>query len=1202
MKKCAFRLAVVALASAALAPAQSDRGTITGTVTDPASAVVPAAKLVLRNVENNSVVDGQTTATGNFTFGSLTVGNYELTVEAAGFKKVIRGGLRVEIAQTMRLDIALEVGTASESVTVTAEAPVLRTENAEQSMNVRGDKVNEMPINFGGGGSAGGGIRNWLSFIILAPGVSGTSWNSTVNGLPSGSYGNFRVYLEGQDATDLNNPNWGPMLSAASVETINEFAVQSTNFSAEFGQVAGGFYNFTTKSGTNQFHGSAYEYWANEAMDAARPFVDPNTGLKKKDRDRKNDYGFTIGGPVWIPKLYNGTNKTFFFASLEMFGNNQLSSASYSTVPTAAYRTGDFSAALTGRTLTDSSTGMTFPENGIYDPLTTQTVNGRVVRSLFPNNTVPKTRMDPVSLKIQDMIPAPVASGNTLNWLPNIVTNTKQHLPGFKVDHILSDKTRLSVYYTQQSTDSPAYPDGLPAPLTGARPKIVESKTGRVNVDHTFTPALFAHFGAGVNRFLNPDSSPESVLGYDAVGKLGLVGSALNPSGFPQLSSMGVNNQGGAGNYGPTTADHQYTTKLNFTASATWVKNQHNFKFGGESKNDVYTDINVQGAYGQYTFGNGPTAVPYLGTSSVGGGSIGAGYATFLLGQVTYSNVNAPRQIQMRRTSWALYAQDNWKVTRKLTLDLGIRWDWTPFGREHNNMLSEIGLTTPNPSAGNLPGGYIFAGSGPGRCNCQFTSTYPYAYGPRLGAAYQLNAKTVLRAGWGITYSGSDSWAYLNGGIPTAGLGLNSVTASSQFGYSTGQFQSGIVYDPAVLYKATFDPGVAPLKGSLAASPAWGPQWWDPQAGRPSRINQWNIAVQRQLTRDMSIEVAYVANRGVWEEARGLMRLNAISPARLKALGLDLTNAATRTLLTSQIGSAAAAAAGYKAPYAGYPATATVAQTLRPFPQFNDSLAAWFSPLGNNWYDSLQAKFTRRFSRGLDISSSFSWQKELCLGSSGCAGVYNAFDRQSNKGLMPSSKPFVWVTAFTWETPKVTSNRVVRQLTGGWMWGGLLRYASGNLISVASSRNNLGTYDFNTGTLFNRVAGVPLFLQDPNSGTIDPNSKNLILNPAAWVDAPAGTWGQGSAYFNDYRWQHQVSESMNFGRAFRFKERITFNIRAEFFNVFNRKYLNTPSNSNPLATPTFNQFGQPTGGFGYITNTPGMSGSRNGQLVARITF
>ena len=183
--------------------------------------------------------------------------------------------------------------------------------------------------------------------------------------------------------------------------------------------------------------------------------------------------------------------------------------------------------------------------------------------------------------------------------------------------------------------------------------------------------------------------------------------------------------------------------------------------------------------------------------------------------------------------------------------------------------MSEIGLNTRNPAAGGPSGGYIFAGDGPGRCNCQFTKTYLFAFGPRLALAYQLNAKTVLRAGWGISYNGSDSWAYMNGGLPAAGLGFNSVTASAQYGYTTSQFADGLKYDQYGLYKATYNPGVAPLPGGLAASPAWGPQWIDPQAGRPSRINQWNLAVQRQLSGSMSLEIAYVGNRGVWERRAG---------------------------------------------------------------------------------------------------------------------------------------------------------------------------------------------------------------------------------------------------------------------------------------------------------------------------------------------
>ena len=330
--------------------------------------------------------------------------------------------------------------------------------------------------------------------------------------------------------------------------------------------------------------------------------------------------------------------------------------------------------------------------------------------------------------------------------------------------------------------------------------------------------------------------------------------------------------------------------------------------------------------------------------------------------------------------------------------------------------------------------------------------------------------------------------------------------------------------------------------------------------------------------------------------------LNAISPARLQALGLNLTNPATRTLLTSGICSATAAAAGYKVPYASYPCSASVAQSLRPFPEYNNSLPAWFDPLGNSWYDALQMKFVRHFSRGLDVSSSFSYQKEECLGSNGCAGINDAFNRSENKGLNPNSTPFLWVTAYTYEIPRFGTNKMIRAVVGGWTWGGILRYGSGALIAVPTSNNNMSAYTFNTNTRMMPVPGVPMFLQNPNCNCIDPNSNQQILNPAAWVDAAPGFWGQGASYYNNYRWQHQASENMNFGRTFRVRERMSLNVRAEFFNVFNRLYLPVPSASNPAATSTFNKSGVPTAGFGYIINSSSIGGQRNGQLVARFVF
>ncbi|HYP12846.1 MAG TPA: carboxypeptidase regulatory-like domain-containing protein [Bryobacteraceae bacterium] len=356
--------------------AQSDRGSITGTVMDPAGAMVPAAAVVARNTETGSVFQSVTTQTGNYTIPSLPVGVYELSVEAPGFKKSTQTGLQIQVAQTIRLDLTLQIGSAAETVNVTAEAPMLRTENAEQSVNVSGNRINALPLNFGGGGGSTGTIRSWTSFIVLSPGVSGTGTGARVNGIPPN---NFKIIVEGQDVTSGNDTGWTSTVTQASVEMIQEFSLQTSNFAAEFGQVGGGLFNFTTRSGTNQFHGSAYNYFQNEALDAYRPVP-----LRARPRSRKNNFGGTIGGPVWIPKLFDGRNRTFFFFNYEMFRTNVTSAGNLATLPTDAYRSGDFSAALTGRQLGTDPLGRPIMENTIYDPLTSRTVNGVVVRDRSP--------------------------------------------------------------------------------------------------------------------------------------------------------------------------------------------------------------------------------------------------------------------------------------------------------------------------------------------------------------------------------------------------------------------------------------------------------------------------------------------------------------------------------------------------------------------------------------------------------------------------------------------------------------------------------------------------------------------------------------------------------------------------------------------------------------------------------------------------
>jgi len=278
--------------------AQNDRGTLTGTVQDPANAMVPNAPVTAINMATGAESRTVTTGTGNYTIPSLPAGNYKLTVEVAGFKKFTQEGIEVQVAQTYRIDVTLQVGATTETVTITAKAPLLKTESAEQSTVITGERINDLPLNFGGGGGSVGGIRSPYSFNVLSPGVAGSGSNpgnanpgdvANVNGLQAST---FRVQVEGQDATSQNDIGWTSTVSQPSVDMIQEFSLQTSNFAAEFGQIGGGLYNFTTKSGTNELHGAAYEYFTNEAFDAYRPFTYQNP------RSRKNDFGGTIGGPV----------------------------------------------------------------------------------------------------------------------------------------------------------------------------------------------------------------------------------------------------------------------------------------------------------------------------------------------------------------------------------------------------------------------------------------------------------------------------------------------------------------------------------------------------------------------------------------------------------------------------------------------------------------------------------------------------------------------------------------------------------------------------------------------------------------------------------------------------------------------------------------------------------------------------------------
>ena len=1195
--------------------AQSDRGTITGTISDPAGAVVAGAKIEVRNTQTEAQYETASTTTGNYTLAQLPAGAYQLTASVTGFKQYVRTGINVLVAQTLRIDIPLEVGNIAETVTVNADAPLLRTESSELSDNVKIDRVNDLPIVQVGGGSSG--IRNPLAVTQLIP---GSSWASNeylrVNGTPNNTQA---LRIEGQDSsTGLYNGT--PQMTAPSVDSIQEFSVQTSNYNAEFGQAGGAVFNTTMKSGTNSFHGSAYDYIVNEALNASTPYSN------LKARMRRHDYGFTFGGPVWIPGVYDGHDKTFFFFNFEQFREKQISNNRPQTVPIAAYRNGDFSSILVGypdHPIGTDQAGHPIYENEIYNPYTTQTVDGKTFRLPFmgcdgqhmnvictdpgsPNYTP----FDPVALKIQDYIPLPnqpVAQFPfTNNYLPIFESPSVTTIPAVKIDHQLSPKVKISGFYSHGYTESHNLilyggADGLPYPLTAARDYYGPTDTIRLSLDDAITPTMLLHVGVGMIYYRFADDSP--VTDFDTEKELGLTGT-YGRGRFPYFPGMTQGSYGGMVGMGPMGQSNMVEERPTANASLTWVKSNHTVKLGAEMTLDGFPSTVFNNANGQFAISANQTALPV--GQWLGGKSVGFPYASFLLGAVNNGSIALPAESHLGQQAWALFVQDSWKVTRKLTLDYGLRWDYQTYLTETYGRMSSFGLTTPNPKTDNIPGATVFEGYGEGRCNCDYAENYPYAFGPRFGAAYQINPKTVFRVGIGIVFSKAP-----NNDFATLGIYGNNMFRSPGLNQPAMWLKDGV---PIVPVWPNYDPGQQPVyAGTIGTAPTL----VDRNAGRPPRQIQWSIGFQREITKNLAVDVSYVGNRGVWWQANSLADINRLTPEILAANGLNISNAADRDLLMAPLFSQTRIAA----PYPSFPVNETVGQALRPYPQFGAIPIRW-APLGNTWYDSLQVRVTKRFSHNFDFTYNFVWQKEFTLGSEEAASfgadVNDVLYRNLNKHISSFSQPIQSTLAATYTVPKWGSNKVLSWIVRDWQISAMLQYKSGRPIRVPSAQNMYSSQMmYNPGFMPNaflnsllgfggpwadRVPGEPYFTKDLNcTSCFDPN-QDFVLNPKAWADPSPGRIGYAAAYYDDYRFRRRPVENMSLGRIFRIKEGIDLNIRAEFTNIFNRIQPNNPSSGNALSTQVKDPVtGKPLGGFGYI-DTGSAGAPRGGMIVARVTF
>ncbi len=1209
----------------AMALAQGDRGTITGAVTDPAGAVIGGAAVKAKNAATGAEYSTITTNTGNYTLAQLLPGPYELSVSMSGFKTLARTGLTVVSAQIMRIDAALEIGAISETVSVDAAAALLKTESGELSHTIQGELLNNLPV-FSIGSYAGTtGIRNPYAVIQMLPGADFTPDNNVkVNGAPSNTQG---LRVEGMDAT---NNMWQQMsqYTQTGVEAVQEFGIQTSNYAAEYGQAGTAVFNLTMKSGTNQLHGSAYDYFVNEALNAGTPFTSDGTGGKLRPRNRRNDFGFTVGGPVYLPKMFNGRDRAFFFFSFEQY-RQATTTNSFVTVPTLAMRKGDFSAIQGAAPLKNSSgnvitdvLGRPVYQNTIYDPSTERVVNGVRVWDPFLGNKIPQERWDPAALAVQSYMYEPGYGGADASKLTNnamltVPASVVTWIPSVKVDYSISPRAKVSGFWSRNSY-APGGSAGLPAQITSFMPTPSVNHTVRLNFDYTVKPTMLLHLGAGLMQ---------TVLTYNAGGHTPQKDLKI-PGGTdanPYLTTMINTTYGG---YSPATGpamDVRFVDlKPTANPSLTWIKGNHSYKFGGELVVESHPDYSRSYANNYYYFSPNQTADPSLslsGTTLPSGTAIGFAYASFLMGNYNQVTSNTTAKGHLGNHAFAFYAQDSWKITSKVTLDYGLRYDFQTYLKEQYGRMGSLVPSAMNPKVG-LPGAIQYEGNGQGHCNCAFGKNYPYAFGPRLGLAWQMLPKTVLRAGIGISYGKTTELGYLSNQLS----GMVSYQNPGQ-GLPAGQLSTGV------------PPGVTPTWPTTDTSayphlPSLDPpaMFYDYNMGRPSRTVQWSFGIQREITKDLLLEVSYVGNRGAWWYAGALRDWNALTPEDLKSKwGLDVGVKADRDLLVNTLGAAQAKYPGrFTTPFAGFPAaTATLAQALAPFPQFS-SMNLIFAPLGRTWYDALQANLNKRFAHNFSFQYSFTWQKELYSGAENSywfGGPRNALindvaNRSVNKYMSGLSRPLMHNIALSYTTPRVFAQyKMLSLFLRDWQINIQARYRSGYLLQVPVASSNLpnalhrsatgGAVAGTPTTFANRVPGQPVFM-DQSGNAIDINSRNwdpsqaFVLNPKAWTEPDEGKFGTSAAYYSDYRSFRHPQENVGLARNFRFGRdgRMNLNLRAEFTNIFNRLYLPDPTATNAGATQTKSSTGQPTGGFGYINlqSSQIASNVRMGQIVARLSF
>jgi hypothetical protein len=1120
-------LAVLLLLSAAPCLAQGSTGSMAGTVLDPQGAVVPGADLTAKNEQNGAVFKTISSDAGLYVFPNLPVGTYTVTAELAGFKKLVHSGIEVRVAKREALDVRLEIGGADQTVEVSGEPPVLSANTSEIAQNFTPTFMNNLPL-------FSGGIRNPEAFIAYMPGVNNGSGDSSING---GSRRSKEVLIDG--ASQTIPESGGVVFNFPAAEQFGEFRLLTNNFSAEYGRTGGGIEIFLTKSGNNELHASFFYNLRNQNLNA-NSWAN-NAAKRVKPKERYNETGGAVGGPVYIPKVYDGRNKTFFYVTYVKDVRAGSVSASLISAPTAKMKQGDFSEV---------------PQL-IYDPATTV---GNT-RQAFANNKIPSNRISAISAKILPLIPDPTVAGIQNNYNIVNVSSLDRYIWSFKIDHAFTDKNRLSFYFSQEYNNTLQPALGFPGPLSwGLSDQMQKPENYRFNHDYIFGPTLVLHSTFGFTRQQQYwDNKDQKGWG----SKLGLENTARGDAdAFPYVTFTGPNSPSDlAATNGQKNVGSQLNWTFHFNQGLSWIRNRHEFKIGWDFRRmRTFSDpLDFAGSQGRFTFSNAQTALPTALSTT------GNSFASFLLGTLHTANreVNALNPDDYSGYGYqAFFINDNWKVSSKLTLNLGLRFD-VPLARFNSKgQFTSFDPTLSNPKADNRPGALAFTGFGPGRQNKKrFADIDMTEFGPRLGFAYQFNSKTVLRGGFGIYYGAGN---HTTGGfcmICASGFTSRPVNQSAD-GYTPAfNWDSGFVFPAGYMAPPFIDPSFANGQDIY---------YLGPRSGMQPRFKNWNLNLQKELAHSIVIDVAWVGMRGT--NLNSTVQMNQLDPKYL-SLG---------SLLGKSITDPAVIAAGYTKPYSSF--TGTLAQSLRPYPQFL-AVSDYYGALGKSWYDALQLKMEKRYGSWQSMVA-YTWSKTMSLGNysqtAGQEEPQNSYDLAAEKNLQRFDWPHVFNLLNSFDLPfgkgkkfLGDTNPFLMKMVGGWTVAATQQYRSSSLLAL-SATNTLGA-----GVIFTNFKRGNTTGQDISTNTkrtdLDPNNPNTRwLNPAAFSVPGQYEFGTASRYNTEMRNPPVFSENLAIVKRtalVTIKEQpITMEYRADFFNVFNRTCFGGIASALGNAN-----FGRPTG-------------------------